>query len=59
MYLFCFDCQKQVSTLIPDNTVIRAIIICPECYEKFNYENDRDKESLSNLASDAAKKLGW
>lgn len=33
MTLKCFDCGKIVSTEVPDNTVVRAICICPECFE--------------------------
>ena len=33
--LSCADCDKVVCTLgIPDETIIRAVILCPECYAK-------------------------
>lgn len=33
MRLFCWVCGKSVSTEVPDDTVLRAICICPECIE--------------------------
>jgi hypothetical protein len=33
MKLRCFSCGKSVSTTVPDNTVLRAILTCPECIE--------------------------
>jgi DNA-directed RNA polymerase subunit RPC12/RpoP len=32
--LQCLSCGKQVSTTLPKSTIVRAIITCPECYEK-------------------------
>ena len=34
MRLFCFDCKKRVSTEVPDDTVVRAALECPECFEQ-------------------------
>jgi hypothetical protein len=31
MRLFCFMCGKSVSTEVPDETILRAICVCPEC----------------------------
>lgn len=31
MRLRCAHCGKSVSTEVPDKTVIRAWIVCPEC----------------------------
>lgn len=31
MRLVCFECHKSVSTEVPDDTVVRATMICPEC----------------------------
>jgi hypothetical protein len=33
MRLFCWTCHKSVSNEVPDETVLRAICICPECIE--------------------------
>ncbi len=30
-FLRCSRCGKQVSTLVPHNTIVRAWIECPEC----------------------------
>lgn len=32
--LHCYFCCKPVSSKIPYETVVRALIICPECIEK-------------------------
>lgn len=34
MKIRCCKCGKIVSTEIPDTTIIRAWIECPECIEK-------------------------
>jgi hypothetical protein len=31
MRLFCFFCGKSVSTEVPDDTILRAVCVCPEC----------------------------
>jgi hypothetical protein len=31
MRLFCFFCGKSVSTEVPDETILRAVCVCPEC----------------------------
>jgi uncharacterized protein YlaI len=36
MRLQCFICDKFVSGEIPETTTIRAVIICPECYDEIN-----------------------
>lgn len=35
MRLHCNRCRKAVSTPVPDDTIIRAWIECPECVEKY------------------------
>jgi len=32
MRLRCFGCTKPISNEVPDETVVRAILHCPECY---------------------------
>ena len=34
MRLYCATCQKSVSNELPDDTVVRALLVCPECIEK-------------------------
>jgi len=34
MRLKCFSCGKIVSSKVPAETIVRAIIVCPECLEK-------------------------
>jgi hypothetical protein len=31
MRLFCFFCGKSVSTEVSDDTILRAVCVCPEC----------------------------
>lgn len=33
MRLRCFGCMKSVSSEVPDETVVRAMLMCPECLE--------------------------
>lgn len=32
--LHCFSCGKVVSSLVPSETVLRAVALCPECIEE-------------------------
>ena len=34
MRLNCYGCGKSVSTEVPDSTIVRASLDCPECIEK-------------------------
>lgn len=34
MKLICFECGKMVSTEVPEETIVRAMLTCPECIEK-------------------------
>jgi hypothetical protein len=33
MRLTCYFCGKSVSTEVPDETNVRALLVCPECIE--------------------------
>ena len=33
MRLFCNICDKSVSNEVPDDIIIRAALVCPECIE--------------------------
>lgn len=33
MRLYCYFCGKSVSTDVPRETVVRALLVCPECIE--------------------------
>jgi hypothetical protein len=33
MRYHCYFCSKSVSSELPNDSVIRAILICPECIE--------------------------
>lgn len=34
MRLHCLACGKSVSTEVPEATVLRAVVWCPECIER-------------------------
>ena len=34
MRIWCMNCGKSVSTEVPEGTLIRASVECPECIEK-------------------------
>ncbi len=34
MRYYCHFCHVSVTSELPDDTVIRAILICPECLEE-------------------------
>jgi len=33
MRLYCYFCSKSVSSEVPKDTIVRAVLICPECIE--------------------------
>ena len=33
MRIRCYGCTKSVSSEVPEDTVLRAVAICPECIE--------------------------
>lgn len=33
MRYYCWECKKSVTSELPDDSVIRAVLICPECIE--------------------------
>lgn len=41
MRLACFSCGKSVSTEVADETIVRAVLTCPECYEKEAHVEER------------------
>ena len=34
MRIYCWYCYKPVSSILPEDALIRAISVCPECLEK-------------------------
>jgi DNA-directed RNA polymerase subunit RPC12/RpoP len=44
MRYHCFFCQKSVTSELPDEAVIRAVLVCPECIQRgeitFRYEEE-------------------
>ena len=47
MRYVCHFCGKSVSSSLPDDTVIRAIMICPECIALSVGEFDRLAEGIT------------
>lgn len=43
MRIHCISCGKSVSTEVDDETIIRAIVTCPECYEKEHAVEEEDR----------------
>ena len=51
MRLHCGECGKVVSTEVPDDTVVRAWIECPECIEKADYDNPGSQPDVRGFDS--------
>lgn len=34
MFYHCYGCGKAVTSPLPEDSVVRAILICPECLEQ-------------------------
>lgn len=39
MRLICYGCGKSVSTEVPDDTIVRAVLVCPECVPRMIRED--------------------
>jgi len=46
MRYWCYICKKSVTTELPEDSVIRAVLICPECIEagKVKFPDNREKD---------------
>ncbi|HEY6415293.1 MAG TPA: hypothetical protein VIX41_03615 [Acidimicrobiales bacterium] len=33
MRIYCYFCGTSVSTEVPEETILRAVAVCPECIE--------------------------
>jgi hypothetical protein len=51
MRLICFTCGKPVSTEVPDSTIVRGTIDCPECVED-ERPDQGDGEWIKGLVDD-------
>lgn len=66
MRLRCYDCGKPVSTEVPDDTIIRATLHCPECIGEqtaveatvSSFECDFNCFGFNLLDRDAFERLG-
>lgn len=38
MRLPCYECGKSVSSEVPEDTVVRAALFCPECIEQMTLD---------------------
>jgi len=45
MRYFCWFCSKSVTSELPNDSVIRAILICPECIEEKEVIIEEEKEN--------------
>ncbi len=48
MRLACYLCGKPVSSELDDDTVLRAIVICPECIAKRHIHLSEPPPQMSN-----------
>ena len=53
MRIKCMHCGKPVSTEVPDKTVIRAYVECPECINAVSYEKPCPGAHLWAIDEDA------
>lgn len=44
----CYFCHKSVTSELPDDSVIRAVLVCPECIEA---------KKITITEEDASKKV--
>jgi NAD-dependent SIR2 family protein deacetylase len=49
--LRCHECGKSVSTDVADDTIVRAVLICPECLER------ADRPSLERALESIRQRL--
>lgn len=47
MRLRCYYCGKSVSNEVPEDTIVRAILECPECIEEGVREKGESQEEGS------------
>ncbi len=57
MGLKCWVCAKSVSTEVPDETVMRATLECPECFDETLVKiREEIREELLGSVEDAVDK---
>ena len=42
MRLLCYNCHKSVSNEVPEDTIVRALLLCPECIDLWAAEGKLD-----------------
>jgi hypothetical protein len=50
MRLRCTECGKSVSTEVPDETVVRAWLMCPECIEQWVKDGRLQEKAEEDIA---------
>ena len=53
----CWFCQKSVTSELPEDAVIRALLVCPECIEKKRIvfpDDDAEQEAPRGRKDDEA-----
>lgn len=55
MRLYCYNCGKSVSAEVPDSTIVRASLQCPECLEAASkaYAEWEAKQEFSPFSPEA------
>ncbi|OFW47594.1 MAG: hypothetical protein A2163_00815 [Actinobacteria bacterium RBG_13_35_12] len=51
MILYCSICGNAVSNDLPNNTIVRAGLVCPECLENGKYNST--VKMIINIGQDA------
>jgi DNA-directed RNA polymerase subunit RPC12/RpoP len=51
MRYYCFSCGKSVTSELPNDSVIRAMLTCPECIEAKKVIFPEDKNNASDTGS--------
>ena len=44
MRYFCWECKKSVTSELPKDSVIRAVLICPECIKAMRSKGEPQEE---------------
>lgn len=52
MRLTCTSCGKSVSTEVPEDTIVRAALECPECLQKENERMAKLNTTLREVLAD-------
>lgn len=55
MRYYCYTCGKSVTSELPSDSVIRAILVCPECIGDNKVVVSKNIKTLSELSNKKIK----